>query len=142
VTVAFKPKHFPRTCLPGRRTLSDAQQYQYDVLRTVGGKLIKNRQGWFREHSPTHREVVHGLNATAMWSLVGHGLVEAIGEFCDSMTFATLDRAKKIVGPRYERVGSLIKAKEWSGMCLAGKHGLDYEGQPCDLCPLTAERFA
>lgn len=22
----------------------------------------------------------------------------------------------------------------WNGMCLARKHGLDYEGQPCDMC--------
>lgn len=25
-------------------------------------------------------------------------------------------------------------AKPWSGMCLAGKHGLDFEGQDCDVC--------
>jgi hypothetical protein len=118
--------------------LSDSQQYQYDVLRTVGGKLISNRQGWFREHSPTHRERVFGLNATAMWSLVGHGLVEAIGEFTEAMTFATTQRAKKIEGPRYERVGKLVREK-WSGMCPAGKHGLDYKGQMCDLCPREAK---
>jgi hypothetical protein len=22
----------------------------------------------------------------------------------------------------------------WNGLCPAGKHGLDHEGQPCDLC--------
>lgn len=28
-----------------------------------------------------------------------------------------------------------LNAREsWSGLCPAGKHGLDYEGQPCDLC--------
>lgn len=25
----------------------------------------------------------------------------------------------------------------WNGLCPAGKHGLDYEGQPCDLCPVS-----
>jgi len=24
---------------------------------------------------------------------------------------------------------------EWDGLCPAGKHGLDFQGQPCDLCP-------
>lgn len=133
-TTAFKAKHFPRTTLPGRRCLSDAQQYQYDVLRTVGGKLIKNRHGWFREHSPTHRERVYGINAIAMWSLVKYGLVEVIGEFCDSVTFATPEVGKKIAGPRYERIGNRVLEK-WSGMCPANKHGLDYKGQACDLCP-------
>lgn len=25
----------------------------------------------------------------------------------------------------------------WSGLCPAGRHGLDYSGQVCDLCPST-----
>lgn len=25
----------------------------------------------------------------------------------------------------------------WSGLCPAGRHGLDYRGQVCDLCPST-----
>jgi hypothetical protein len=25
----------------------------------------------------------------------------------------------------------------WNGLCPAGKHGLDHEGQACDLCPKT-----
>lgn len=31
---------------------------------------------------------------------------------------------------------------DWNGLCPAGKHGLDYEGQPCDLClkPTKAAR--
>ena len=28
----------------------------------------------------------------------------------------------------------------WNGMCPAGKHGLDFEGQRCDLCPSTEIR--
>jgi hypothetical protein len=24
---------------------------------------------------------------------------------------------------------------KWNGLCPAGKHGLDFRGQPCDLCP-------
>jgi hypothetical protein len=26
--------------------------------------------------------------------------------------------------------------KKWNGLCLAGKHGLDFQGQPCDMCPM------
>ncbi len=34
------------------------------------------------------------------------------------------------------------KAREesWSGMCPAGKHGLDFEGQNCDVCAHDAGR--
>jgi len=135
MSTAFIPKHFPRTQLSSGRKLTEAQQYAYDVLRSVGGKLLKWEGGWWREPTPTRRERVFGLNATAMWSLVSLGLVEAIGEYTESMTFATLQRAKKIEGPRYERVGQIVKEKGWSGMCKAGKHGLDYKGQACDLCP-------
>jgi hypothetical protein len=28
---------------------------------------------------------------------------------------------------------------QWSGMCPTGKHGLDYEGQPCDVCAHNAD---
>lgn len=28
-----------------------------------------------------------------------------------------------------------IKKRNWSGVCPARKHGLDFEGQRCDLCP-------
>jgi hypothetical protein len=28
-----------------------------------------------------------------------------------------------------------IKKRSWCGLCPAGKHGLDFEGQHCDLCP-------
>lgn len=109
MTTAFVPKHFPRTRLPSGRVLSDAQQYQYDVLRSVGGKIVNNRQGWWREHSSTHRERVYDLNATAMWSLVGYGLAEAVGACVGEIVFAVPTIAKDITGPRYERVGQLVK---------------------------------
>lgn len=34
-------------------------------------------------------------------------------------------------------VKMLIRAVWWSGLCPAGKHGLDYEGQACDLCAIS-----
>jgi hypothetical protein len=113
---AFTPKHYPRTKLPSGRVLTDAQQHQYDVLRTVGGKLVQDKDGWWREHSPTHRERVRGLNAIAMWSLVGYGLAEAIGS-CDrgaaqapaTLVFAVPAIAKEIEGQRYERVGQIVR---------------------------------
>lgn len=111
MTTALVPKHFPRTRLASGRMLSDAQQYQYDVLRTVGGKLVSNRQGWWREHSSTHRERVYGLNTTAMWALVGYGLAEAVGASVGETVFAVPEIAKEISGPRYERVGRLVKEK-------------------------------
>jgi hypothetical protein len=30
------------------------------------------------------------------------------------------------------------RKRKWDGFCPAGKHGLDYRGQPCDLCPAPA----
>ncbi len=27
-----------------------------------------------------------------------------------------------------------VKPSSWSGLCPAGTHGLDFEGQTCDLC--------
>jgi hypothetical protein len=138
VNKAFVPRHFARTKRPDScANLTDAQQYHYDVLRSVGGKLLKWDTGWWRERGPKRRERVFGLNGTAMWSLVALGLVEVIGEFTESVTFATIARGKKIKGPRYVRSGRVIK-EEWSGMCPAGKHGLDYQGQACDLCPKEA----
>ena len=111
LVTAFTPKHYPRTKLPSGRVLTDAQQHQYDVLRTVGGKLVQDKDGWWREHSPSHRERVRGLNAIAMWSLVGYGLAEAIGECVGEMVFAVPAVAKEIVGQRYERVGQIVKER-------------------------------
>lgn len=36
--------------------------------------------------------------------------------------------------PIYDEDGEPTDAYEWDGLCLADKHGLDYEGQPCDIC--------
>ena len=162
MTTAFVPKHFPRTRLTSGRVLSDSQQYQYDVLRSVGGKLVKDKYGWWRELSDTHREKIFGLNLTAMFKLVEFGLIECVvGATPDAPTdrphregvylFLLPDLAKNVPGPRLHMVNHLIKpheelaarlgvvrqAPKWSGMCPAGKHGLDYEGQRCDLCPST-----
>lgn len=30
---------------------------------------------------------------------------------------------------------AIDEAAKWNGLCDAGKHGLDFKGQPCDLCP-------
>ena len=106
---AFTPKHYPRTKLPSGRALTDAQQHQYDVLRTVGGKLVKDKDGWWREHPNGQLVRVRGLNEIAMWSLVGYGLAEAIGECVGEMVFAVPAVAKEIVGQRYERVGQIVK---------------------------------
>src|SRR5438552_3083359 len=103
---AFIPKHYPRTKLPSGRVLTDAQQHQYDVLRTVGGKLVSNRNGWWRVHSDTHREKIQGLNTTAMWSLVDYGLVVCVDDApVPGYLFMLPDLAKNVPGPRYARNG-------------------------------------
>ena len=43
-----------------------------------------------------------------------------------------VDRAMKIAK-------LLQQGGSWSGMCPAGKHGLDHRGQTCDLCSLEKE---
>ena len=107
---AFVPKDFPRTKLTSGRVLSDAQQHQYDVLRSVGGKLISNKSGWWRVHSDTHREKIKGLNTTAMWSLVDFGLVVCVDDApVPGFLFLLPALAKDVPGPRYVRTGSLIK---------------------------------
>lgn len=35
--------------------------------------------------------------------------------------------------PAWKRAG-VSGSREWDGLCSAGEHGLDYRGQPCDLC--------
>jgi hypothetical protein len=105
--------------------LTDSQQHQHDVLRTVGGKLINNRDGWFREvpyadvhqQSGTIREKIGGLNITAMFKLVEMGLVVCVREPAPSPAapvtsgylFLLPDLAKDVSGPRYVRVGQLDK---------------------------------
>jgi hypothetical protein len=134
VKEAFVSKHFPRTRVPGkhlRDLLSEAQQYQYDVLRTVGGKLILSKGGWYREvpytgidQQPavaadgtpiTVRERIYGLNAIAMWKLVDHGLVECLGDAASGgLVFLLPALAKDIPGPRYERPRYVLKEKVMS----------------------------
>ncbi len=113
MSTAFVPKHFPRTKLTSGRVLSDAQQYQYDVLRSVGGRLVVNRNGWWRPLSNTHREKIQGLNTTAMWSLVNFGLVVCVddGAPVPGYLFLLPDLAKDLSGPRYERTNGTVKEK-------------------------------
>lgn len=117
-STAFVPKHFPRTRLASGRMLSDAQQYQYDVLRTVDGKLVKDRNGWWRELSDTVlapneeslRKRVFGLNITAMFKLVELGLIEcALDAGTWGYMFLLPERAKDVPGPRYTRVKQIAK---------------------------------
>jgi hypothetical protein len=112
-TTAFIPKDFPRTKLAtSGRVLSDAQQHQYDVLRTVGGKLVSNRRGWFRLVDERH-ERIYGLNTTAMWSLVKMGLVVSADDNTSTIPgylFLLPDLSKDVPGPRYESIGQIIKA--------------------------------
>ena len=119
MSTAFVPKHFPRTRLTSGRVLSDAQQHQYDVLRSIGGKLVSNRNGWWRVHSDTHREKIKGLNTTAMWSLVNFGLVVCVDDAPipgspappPGYLFLLPDLAKDVPGPRYERPNGTVKEK-------------------------------
>jgi len=107
---AFVPKQFPRTKLTSGRVLSDAQQHQYDVLRSVGGKLVSNPRGWFRLLSDTHRERIYGLNTTAMWKLVELDLVVSVDDApTPGYLFLLPELAKDVPGPRYARYNQIIK---------------------------------
>lgn len=115
---AFVPKRFPRTKLPSGCVLSDAQQYQYDVLRSAGGKLIKGRDAWYREVPYTDvneasglvREKIYGLNITAMWKLVTFGLAECVADaISGGFLFMLPDLAKDVPGPRYQNVNQLTR---------------------------------
>jgi len=94
---AFTPKHYPRTKLPSGRLLTDAQQHQYVVLSTVGGNLVQDKDGWWRD--------------------VGYGIAEAIGrergaaQAPATLVFAVPPIAKEIAGPRYARVGQIVKER-------------------------------
>ena len=111
MSTAFVPKHFPRTKLPSGRVLSDAQQHQYDVLRSVSGKLVSNRNGWWHVHSDTHREKIKGLNTTAMWSLVAYGLVVCTDDDAPvpGYLFLLSELAKDVPGKRYTRPHGIVK---------------------------------
>jgi hypothetical protein len=45
-------------------------------------------------------------------------------------------RAKTAAGAGARNVTrKVLPGPVWSGRCPAGRHGLDYPGQTCDLCP-------
>lgn len=120
MTTAFVPKHFPRTKLTGGRWLTDAQQHQYDVLRSVGGKLVKRRDAWYREvpytdvHEQTGmvREKIYGLNLTAMFKLVELGLAECGDDAASGgYLFLLPELAKSVAGRRYVRINQVVKEK-------------------------------
>lgn len=46
---------------------------------------------------------------------------------------------EQIAKDRWNKRPDVVKAR-WSGLCEAGKHGLDFEGQRCDLCPTEGQR--
>lgn len=109
MTTAFTPKHFPRTRLASGRVLSDSQQYQHDVLRTVGGKLVKGKDAWY--HADT-AEKIYGLNITAMWKLVDFGLVECVTDAgTGGYLFLLPELAKSVPGPRYVQTNYIVKEK-------------------------------
>jgi hypothetical protein len=118
VNASFMPKSFPRTKLASGCVLSDAQQYQYDVLRTVGGKLIKSKDAWYREvpytdvtRAPgTVREKIYGLNIIAMWKLVEFGLAVCVNDLTSGgYLYLVPELAKDVPGPRYARDNQIVK---------------------------------
>ena len=107
MTTALTPKDFPRTRLASGCVLSDAQQHQYDVLRTVGGKLVKGKDAWYRSDTA---EKVYGLNLTAMWKLVNFGLAVCTSDLpTGGYLFLLPELAKDVPGPRYVQTGHVVK---------------------------------
>ena len=109
MSTAFVPKHFPRTRLTSGRVLSDAQQYQYDVLRSVGGKIVRGKSAWYRADTA---EKIYGLNLTAMWKLVDVGLAECVDDpATEGYLFLLPELAKDLPGQRYAQVNHLVREK-------------------------------
>src|SRR5680860_339362 len=103
------PKNFKRTRLASGRVLSDSQQYQYDVLRTVGGKIVKGKDGWYRADTA---EKIYGLNLIAMWKLVELGLVECTDDGpTRGYLFLLSTLAKDVPGPRYSLANHIVHPK-------------------------------
>lgn len=51
----------------------------------------------------------------------------------DANDSATANANRRLLAAA-KRFTAAAERETWDGLCPAGKHGLDYAGQPCDLC--------
>ena len=107
---------------------------QLDALRYAKGRLLYAAD--INGGNGNRRRTLLSLFKIGMlaWdpSPIYHGRVvlTAAGE-------QQLQQARDHLRAEKAKLGRIGRPVRWSGMCPTGKHGLDYEGQRCDLCPST-----
>ena len=79
------------------------------------------------------------MKRTLLW-LLKHGLLDWDPIYYGRVVLTDagqkqLQRADEHRRAEKAKLGKISRPVRWSGMCPAGKHGLDFEGQLCDLCP-------
>jgi hypothetical protein len=102
---------------------------QLDALRYAKGRMLFAKD--INEGNGNRRRTLQWLIKHGMldWDPLYHGrvVVTAAGE--EQIAKGREQLAKD----RWNKRPDFLKAR-WSGFCEAGKHGLDFEGQRCDLC--------
>ena len=105
---------------------------QLDALRYAKGRMIYAAD--INGGNGNRRRTLLSLLKIGMlgWDPIYHARVvlTAAGE-------QQLQQERERTRAAKARLGRIGRPRSWSGMCPAGKHGLDYEGQRCDLCPST-----
>ena len=105
---------------------------QIDALRYAKGRMIYAAD--INGGNGNRRRTLLSLFKIGMlaWDPIYHARVvlTAAGE-------QQLQQARLLARVAKAKLGRIGRPRSWSGMCPAGKHGLDYEGQLCDLCPST-----
>lgn len=96
---------------------------QIDALRYAKGRQLFAAD--INEGNGNMRRTLLSLFKLGMlvWHPLYHGRVVVTAAGIEQLA---KDRWKKL---------SDTKRRGWSGVCPAGKHGLDFPGQRCDLCP-------
>ena len=105
---------------------------QLDALRYAKGRMIYAAD--INGGNGNRRRTLLSLLKIGMlaWDPICHARVvlTAAGE-------QQLQQARDCLRAEKAKLGRIERPSKWRGMCPAGKHGLDYEGQRCDLCPST-----
>ena len=108
---------------------------QLDALRYAKGRVLYAAD--INDGNGNRRRTLLSLFKIGMlaWDPIYHARVvlTTAGE-------QQLQHASEQVRAAKAKLGRIGRPRSWSGMCPAGKHGLDYEGQRCDLCPPTETR--
>jgi hypothetical protein len=121
---------------------------QLDALRYANGRqlyaaTINNGNGNMRRTLLSLLKI--GMLA---WDPIYHGRVVVTVAGTQQLQMARdrkLDARTKLgaIGRKLKTIDRLAPAPRWwNGLCPEGKHGLDFEGQRCDLCPASPEEVS